>query len=145
MKIQKLVVHHSATNSVTTKRADIERWHRQRGFSQIGYHKVIEGDGGIVDGRPETIQGAHARGANHASLGVCVVGNFETEVPSAPQIEALVDVLTGWCNTYKLDETCIYGHFNVPGGTTRTACPGRNLKNQLPAIKQKVAARLRLR
>jgi len=54
MLIQKIVVHHSASNSITTKKADIERWHRQRGFSQIGYHKVIEGSGSVINGRPET-------------------------------------------------------------------------------------------
>lgn len=143
MKIQKLVVHHSASNSATTKKTDIEKWHKQRGFSQIGYHKVIEGNGNIVNGRSETIQGAHTKGANHASLGVCVVGNFETSSPSATQINALVTVLTGWCKAHKLNATSIYGHFNVPGGSTKTNCPGKNLKSQLAIIKQKVTVNLK--
>ena len=143
MKIQKLVIHHSASDSVTTKKADIERWHKQRGFSHIGYHKVIEGNGSIVDGRPETIQGAHAKGENHASLGVCVVGNFEEKPPSVVQLKALVTVLTNWCKTHKLKTTSIYGHFDVPGGSTKTSCPGKLLKYQLSAIKQKVAANLK--
>lgn len=143
MKIRKLVVHHSASDSATTKKADIERWHKQRGFSQIGYHKVIEGDGSIVNGRPETVPGAHAKGANHASLGVCVVGNFETGSPSAIQTNSLVTILTDWCKTHKLDATSIYGHFNVPGSSTKTNCPGKNLKSQLGAIKQKVTVNLK--
>ena len=143
MKIQKLVVHHSASQGNTTKKADIERWHKQRGFSQIGYHKIIEGDGSIVNGRAETTKGAHAKGANHASLGVCVVGNFEKSSPSVAQVEALVNVLTDWCKSYKLDATSIYGHFNVPGGSTKTSCPGKNLQNQLIAIKQKVTTNLK--
>ena len=143
MKIQKLVVHHSASDSATTKKADIEKWHKQRGFSQIGYHKVIEGNGNIVDGRSETVQGAHALGANHASLGVCVTGNFETSAPSAKQINALVTVLTGWCKAHKLNATSIHGHFNVPVGSTKTSCPGKNLKSQLVTIKQKVTVNLK--
>jgi len=143
MKIQKLVVHHSASNSVITKKSDIERWHKQRGFSQIGYHKVIEGNGNIVDGRPETTQGAHAKGANQSSLGVCVVGNFEKEIPSAAQVTALISVLTDWCKAHKLKTTNIYGHFNVLGGGTKTSCPGKNLISRLTIVKQKVALNLK--
>ena len=143
MKIQKLVVHHSASNIVTTKKADIERWHKQRGFSQIGYHKIIEGNGNIVNGRPETTQGAHAKGANQASLGVCVIGDFEKDVPSSDQIAGLVSVLTDWCKKHKLDTTSIYGHYNVLGGSTKTICPGKNLISRLPIVKQKVALNLK--
>lgn len=145
MKIDKLVVHHSASNSITTKKTDIERWHIQRGFSQIGYHKVIEKNGTIVSGRPETEQGAHAKGANNASLGVCVIGNLETEVPTAVQISSLISVLTEWCKSYNLNTTHIYGHFNVLGGSTKTSCPGKNLINQLPILKKKVASNIELK
>jgi len=81
MKVHKLVVHHSASNKATTKKSDIAKWHKERGFSQIGYHKIIEGNGTIVNGRSENIQGAHAKGVNQGSLGVCVVGDFEKETP----------------------------------------------------------------
>ncbi len=143
MKIRKLIVHHSASNSVTTKKVDIEMWHKQRGFSQIGYRKIIEGKGNIVDGRPETTQGAHTRGANQASLGVCVIGDFERNVPSSRQIAALISVLTDWCKKYKIDTTNIYGHYNTPGGNTKTSCPGKNIINRLPIVKQKVAFNLK--
>lgn len=143
MKVQKLVIHHSASDSATTKKSDIEKWHKQRGFTQIGYHKVIEGNGDIVDGRPDTTQGAHAKGANHSSLGVCVIGNFEKDTPSSKQINSLVSVLTTWCKTHKLKAANIYGHFDVPGGSTKTSCPGKNLKNQLVVIKQKVTENLK--
>jgi hypothetical protein len=80
------VVHHSDSDRATTTKNDIDNWHRQRGFSQIGYYKVIEGTGKIQKGRPEFVMGAHAKGANLASLGVCVVGDFETEYPATSQI-----------------------------------------------------------
>ncbi len=142
MIIKKLVVHHSASKKDTTKKTDIDEWHKQRGFSQIGYHKVVESDGKIVTGRPERQQGAHAKGVNHKSLGVCVVGNFENEAPSEIQIRSVIKVLVEWCRKYELTSTDIYGHKNVPGGSTKTSCPGKNLVFVLPRIKRKVLANL---
>lgn len=138
MKVSKLVVHHSASDRKTTKKNDIESWHKKRGFNEIGYHKVIEAGGAVKNGRSETKQGAHAKGANVGSLGVCVVGNFEKETPTTLQINSLEKMLTDWCKDHGLDETKIYGHYNVPGGTTKTACPGKNLKSKLISIKDKV-------
>lgn len=74
---------------------------------------------------------------------MCVVGDFEKDALSDIQINSLVTVLTDWCKSYKLNESSIYGHFNAPGGSTKTRCPGKNLKNRLPVIKQKVAANLK--
>lgn len=108
MVVKKLVVHHSASAKATTKKSDIDKWHKQRGFSQIGYHKVVENDGKVVSGRSETTQDAHAKGTNHNSLGVCVVGNFENESPSDVQIKNVVNVLIEWCKKYKLTSTDIY-------------------------------------
>jgi len=143
MKISKLVIHHSASKAATTKKADLERWHKERGFSQIGYHKVVEANGSIVNGRSESTQGAHAKGANMGTLGVCVVGDFETETPSPAQIKSLVTVLSEWCKTHKLNSTNIYGHYNVPGATTDTSCPGKNMKSQLSIVKQKITQNLK--
>lgn len=142
MNVTKLVVHHSASARKTTKKSDIEGWHKAEGFSEIGYHKVVEGNGTKKEGRSESKMGAHAAGANSGSLGVCVCGNFETEQPAAIQITALVEILSKWCQDHDLDETKIYGHCNVPGGTTTTDCPGKNLKSKLPTIRQRVKEEL---
>ncbi len=53
MIIKKLVVYHSASAKATTQKSDIDAWHKQRGFSQIGYHKVVESNGKSVSGRSE--------------------------------------------------------------------------------------------
>ena len=73
-RIERLVVHHSASDLIT-KAEDIELWHLARGFSGIGYHFVIEQDGGRRVGRPFPSVGAHVKGANHDSIGVCLVGD----------------------------------------------------------------------
>lgn len=142
MKVKFLVVHHSASKRSNTTKEKIDKWHKKKGWNGVGYHKVIEEKGAIKDGRSELIQGAHALGVNARSLGVCVVGNFEEEMPTSFQIDSLVKVLTQWCKKYNLDDTAIYGHYNVPGGTTPTACPGKNLKSKLHLIKAKVKRNL---
>ena len=141
--IDRVVIHHSASSSVTTKKSDLERWHKERGFLEIGYHKVIERDGTVADGRDEGSDGAHAKGANLNSLGICVAGDFEVEIPTSAQIAALESVLVGWCRQYGLTEAHIFGHTNVPGGTTKTLCPGKHLVSRLPIVRATVGAALK--
>lgn len=73
--INEIIVHCSATpqgRAFTT--ADIDRWHRQRGFRGIGYHYVVYLDGSVHPGRAEALQGAHCSGRNARSIGVCYIG-----------------------------------------------------------------------
>jgi N-acetylmuramoyl-L-alanine amidase len=77
-KINKIIIHCSATpegRHVTVQ--DIDRWHRDRGFSQIGYHWVIYLDGSIHKGRSEEIAGAHVVGHNANSVGICYIGGVD--------------------------------------------------------------------
>lgn len=53
---------------------EIDRWHRARGFLMVGYHFVIRRDGSVETGRHVDEAGAHVAGANHRSVGICVVG-----------------------------------------------------------------------
>ena len=76
-KITDIIIHCSATaegKSFTV--ADIDRWHRQRGFAQIGYHYVIYLDGTIHKGRPIELIGAHCQGHNSHSVGICYIGGL---------------------------------------------------------------------
>lgn len=56
---------------------EIDGWHRERGWSGIGYHYVIKRDGELETGRPLDKVGAHAVGANGDSIGVCLMGTRE--------------------------------------------------------------------
>jgi N-acetyl-anhydromuramyl-L-alanine amidase AmpD len=134
-KVTFLVVHHTASPKTTTVE-QIRKWHKERGFSDIGYHAVIYGDGSLHRGRPEDKIGAHALGANTGSLGVSVCGNFETDALGDKQFRRLVRVLAYWCSKYGIGVKRIYGHRDV--GTTKTACPGNNLYKALPAIRSDV-------
>jgi len=73
--IDKIILHCSATKPDHDIGADeIRRWHKARGWSDIGYHYVIRRDGSLEPGRDEARVGAHTQGYNQGSIGVCVVG-----------------------------------------------------------------------
>lgn len=74
----KYIVIHCSANRVTDTHVDaaaIDRIHRiERQFAKIGYHKVIKLDGTVENGRPLDEPGAHVKGHNSHSIGVCLVG-----------------------------------------------------------------------
>ncbi len=61
----------------------IDGWHRQRGFEMIGYHYVVLPDGTIEHGRPLFLQGAHVKGYNQSSIGICYVGGLAADGTTA--------------------------------------------------------------
>jgi N-acetylmuramoyl-L-alanine amidase len=79
--INKIIVHCSATKegnkiSATT----IDRWHKDRGWRCIGYHYVVRIDGSIEYGRPVQDIGAHVKGKNKHSIGVCYIGGLDANM-----------------------------------------------------------------
>lgn len=77
-KIKYIVLHCSATKEgqkVTV--ADVDRWHKARGFRKIGYHYLIYLDGSIHTGRDLEEVGAHVSGSNSNSIGICYVGGLD--------------------------------------------------------------------
>lgn len=80
MKIDAIIIHCSATpEGREFHAADIDRWHRQRGFRCIGYHYVVTLDGSVEKGRDESETGAHCvqQGMNRRSIGVCYIGGVD--------------------------------------------------------------------
>ncbi len=76
-KIKEIIIHCSATREGRNYTvADIDRWHRERGFFCIGYHFVIYRDGSIHVGRSVEEVGAHCKGHNTVSIGVCYIGGL---------------------------------------------------------------------
>lgn len=83
-KIDEIIVHCTATpRGRDVKAIDVDRWHRERGFDCIGYHYLVGIDGSIEAGRDETRPGAHCRGHNLRSIGVCYVGGCEEDMTPA--------------------------------------------------------------
>lgn len=76
-KIAYIVIHCSATDATQDFRlADIDRWHRRRGWNGCGYHFVVDLDGTIEMGRPVAQVGAHVYGYNKNSIGICYIGGL---------------------------------------------------------------------
>ena len=73
-----IIIHCSATRpGQDVGAAEIDRWHRQRGFDGIGYHYVVRLDGTIEEGRPYHREGAHALGWNKRAVGICYIGGLD--------------------------------------------------------------------
>lgn len=77
-KIDSIIVHCSATKAgLDFSAADIDRWHRERGFNSIGYHYIVCLDGKIEKGRDVLLMGAHCKGWNERSIGICYIGGLD--------------------------------------------------------------------
>ena len=77
MNVKYLIVHCSATIEGKDFRAkDIDKWHKQQGWSCIGYHYIVDLDGTVEKGRDESKVGAHCYGHNSESLGICYIGGL---------------------------------------------------------------------
>ena len=93
-KIRYLVVHCADTpDDQALDARDIHQMHLGFGWHGIGYHRVICRDGLIQQGRPDFWVGAHVRGFNDVSLGVCLIGRSEF---TNAQFTALENVLRTW-------------------------------------------------
>jgi N-acetylmuramoyl-L-alanine amidase len=62
----------------------IRKWHRQRGWLDIGYHYVVKTDGDVEVGREPDVMGAHVRGHNQHSIGICLIGGAKDDL-SGPE------------------------------------------------------------
>ena len=130
-KIDTLIVH--CSDSEFGDAETIDGWHRARGWSGIGYHFVVlngrrkargkfrpEDDGLIETGRPVETPGAHCRGHNKRSVGVCLIGrrHFTAKqlLKALPYIISVAG-LTG--------EVAVKGHYEYDSGKT---CPNIDME-----------------
>ena len=77
-KINYIVVHCSATREGCTLTSEaLEAEHRRRGFRTTGYHYYIRRDGTVLGTRSLELPGAHCRGHNKYSIGICYEGGLD--------------------------------------------------------------------
>lgn len=99
--------------------ADIDQWHRKRGWREIGYHFVIRRTGVIEEGsRHWTEYGAHVEGHNINSLGVCYVG---TRWPTDEQVDSLLGVFGMIWTRWGIHPEKWFGHYEF---NSQKTCPG---------------------
>jgi hypothetical protein len=132
-QVDMIVVHCSDSRFGDVRK--IREWHIERGWSDIGYHKVVLNgqrapgqfdmtEVGLVEpGRPERRVGSHVRGHNSNSLGICYIGG-----PEHPPDNVVWDVLTEevvkWCETYGLSSDVVFGHTEL---NPEKSCPNLDM------------------
>jgi N-acetylmuramoyl-L-alanine amidase len=115
--IEFLVVHCSDTeDSKNLSAIDIHKMHLNFGWDGIGYHKVINRSGKIENGRPEYWIGAHVKGKNNVSLGVCLIGRNKFTTKQYLSLERILKKWKSLC-----PEAKIIGHRDI--GNTSKTCP----------------------
>ncbi|MFW5517356.1 MAG: N-acetylmuramoyl-L-alanine amidase [Segatella copri] len=122
--IREIIVHCSATpDGKDFTVDDIRKWHKARGFSDVGYHYIVYRDGSVHDGRSVHLVGAHCTNHNANSIGVCYIGGVATDgktpkdTRTPQQKEALLTLLKQLKSLYP--QAKIYGHRNF----SNKACP----------------------
>lgn len=132
-KTDLIVLHHAAATKCSVE--DVHSWHLANGWAGIGYHFLVRKDGSVWAGRPENTVGAHAKGYNSTSIGICFEGNFETESMPDAQKLAGIELVAYLKDKYSVKD--VKGH----GELMSTACPGKNfplgeMKNGIPVEKE---------
>ena len=125
--IDMLVVHCAATKPhMDIGAEEIRRWHKDKGWNDIGYHYVIRRSGEVEKGRDEGIPGAHVAGHNRRTIGICLVGGIDEDGHPEPnfteeQFVALKQLLNELSIKYGLTRDAIIGHRDFPG--VGKSCP----------------------
>ena len=131
-RIDKIIVHCSATKEGQEFDVeDIRRWHVDgNGWKDVGYHYVIKLDGQIQFGRPLERAGAHAKGHNETSIGICYIGGLDGEgqpcdTRTSEQDESLELLIAYLTRVFPGIE--LYGHNDCGADTgIRGYCPARS-------------------
>ena len=129
---KKIIIHHSATkDSGTVSWQAIRRFHIEDcAWPEIGYHYGIEmvqdqpwakPHAEIMLGRFANEPGAHTKGQNHESIGICCVGDFDKEEPPQEVWEACLSLVRYLMVLYGLLKDDVYGHRDFAVKT----CPGK--------------------
>jgi N-acetylmuramoyl-L-alanine amidase len=123
-----IFVHCSATPpSMDIGVKEIRRWHKNRGWADVGYHFIIRRNGHISIGRPLDAVGAHVVGYNSKSVGVCLIGGINKQKePEKNFTKEQMDALTVTVGFLKMmyPTAELMGHNEV----SNKACPSFDVK-----------------
>lgn len=135
MKVEKIVVHHTATSRDRTTFEAVNRYHRdirkfpvsRLGF-HVGYHVFIDGNGSSYKARKFTEIGSHVKGQNRGKVGIVLTGNFENEKPKKEQLRQLWKVIKEIRKEHpNIKISDIVGHQEL----APSLCPGKNLMKKV--------------
>lgn len=130
-EIDKIVIHCSFSPQGRGDDAHtIDKWHKERWGSGIGYHYVVLEDGTIQKGRWVDYKGSHAKGFNRGSIAICRIGGMgkdgtATRDATNEQLNSLRKLSKLLANMYEIPYTRIVGHGELPN--THKSCPLLNM------------------
>lgn len=129
-EITEIIIHCSATKEGHPFfAADIDRWHKAQGWSGIGYHYIIDIDGKVETGRAEYQTGAHAKGHNANSIGICYIGGLDIngkfkDTRTPEQRKSLAELVARL--KVKYPKATVHGHNEF----ANKACPCFNVRKE---------------
>lgn len=127
MKLKLIVIHCSDSPQGRGDNAEtIHKWHRKRKFAGIGYHHVVLENGVVENGRPIFWEGAHVKGFNTNSIGICLIGKDSF---TSAQMDTLTRLLLDY--TFDHPDVEIAGHYQLDEGKT---CPNIDIPKYLKSI-----------
>ncbi|MGP1272108.1 MAG: peptidoglycan recognition protein family protein [Phycisphaerales bacterium] len=135
-RVERITVHHDALQPITITSPDqaadriesIRRVHvENNGWADIGYHYIVDPIGGVWEGRPVRLQGAHVQAHNPRNIGVLVLGHFNLQQPTPRALDALDWTLTSLCELHSIPLGSVATHREL----SPTECPGDNLQRYM--------------
>lgn len=162
-----IIIHHTATPNTDTdwpaRVRQIWGYHTiSNDWGDIGYHYLVDPNGVIYEGRfrgvrsdGTVIDGAHDYGFNRGTIGISMLGSYDSTLPTAAAQTALDNLVAYLATNYRItpDTTAYYarqgvtlntiiGHRDAQVAGYSTACPGTLLHTLLPGIRTKAKANL---
>lgn len=124
-KIDRVIVHHSASPVASTTPETVRDWHiTGNGWPDVGYHFVIDGQGQVHLGRPLWRVGSHDQGENSTSWGICLLGDWRGGPPTGRQWTAAIVLCADLLDQLDLGTDRLFGHRENEPASTPTECPG---------------------
>jgi hypothetical protein len=152
-----IIIHHTAADSGPNGPigdiATIWAYHTfSLGWGDIGYNYLIDPQGNVYEGRAggDNVVGAHTEHYNYGSIGISLMGDYSASKPSKAMIASLRQLVTMLSNKYGIDPSTTFSEDGVVypdiGGHrdfNYTECPGINVYDLLPKLRQQVASSIR--
>lgn len=129
-----IIVHHSLTeDSETLSWPAIRKYHKNKGWRDVGYHFGIELVGDrheIIVGRSMLDSGAHCleEGMNYKSIGICVVGNYDDDAPPLEAWKLLIKLIKDLMVIFTIPVENVRGHREF---ARYKSCPGKKFNMNL--------------
>ena len=141
LPIRYITVHHdgmkpfygAGAQSAAARLEMIRRSHRESSWGDIGYHFAVDRAGNVWECRPIGWQGAHVGDHNEGNIGIVALGNFDTQAPTAAQLEGVRRHISALMRAYRIPVARVRTHQEW----APTRCPGQNLQRYMESARSR--------